>query len=336
MHLPKAISIGIPCTVVAVALLLLALAQPPASAVPARVMSNTTFPDPTPITIRGYTGSAEAPYLSPDGNNLVFDNRTDPRTGDVKTYYARKINDADFQFAGEVGNANAPGTVNFEMTIDGRNNVYFTRIPTDGAPHPTEKPSIYRGVWHDGTLIDVAPVSGIDQDRGTINQDPAISHDGQLLIFEAWDFAHKCVWYKIAAQNPDNSFTVLNNSDSRLAGHLATFSETDIRDYLYRCTGLPHQNMSHSMLMGPVMRSHSAQKVAFTMIHPGKNGVPVETYYIATRRSPSEPFGKPQPVIASARVVEGGSFSSGDRLLYFHVSQGDGTFWPYVMPIDSN
>lgn len=336
MRLKKTISIGIPCTAAFVFVSLM-LTHPPASAVSGPVISNTAFPNPTPVTIRGYAGSAEVPYLTPDGNYLVFDNRTDPAKPDIKIYYAQKIDDADFQFIGEVRNTNLPGTINFQSSIDRHNNFYFTRIPLDGAPaRPTGKPSIYHGVWDHGTLLDVAPVGGIDQDTDTINQDPAISYDGQVLIFNAWDFARNCLSYKIASKVPDGSFTVLDDSDVRLTHHLAVFSETELGNYLYRCTTLPHPHMTHSMLMGPVMRSHSGLKVVFTMIHPGQSGMPVETYYLATRGSLSEPFGKPRPIIANGRVVEGGSFSPDDRLLYFHLSKGDGTFSPYVMPIDSN
>src|SRR5713101_3501002 len=321
MRMKKTIMIGTPSAAVLI-ILLLTLTQCNTSSVSAPAVSNTAFPNPEAVTIQGYTGSAEVPYLTPDGNYIVFDSRTDPGSADVKIYYAKKINDTAFQFMGEVGNANLPGTINFEMTIDDHNNFYFTRILINGAPpRPTGKPSIYRGRWNNGTLLDVAPVPGIDQDGSTINQDPSISHDGQLLIFDAWDFAHKCLTYKVAARNADASFTVLNDADPRLARHRENFKDAFVGDYLYRCTPFPHPNMTHSMLMGPVLHSHSGLNIVFTMINPGSSGMPVEQYYLATRRSLSEPFGKPQLVIANGRVVEGGSFSPDDRRLYFHLSK---------------
>jgi len=234
---------------------------------------------------------------------------------------------------GEVVNANAPGTFNFEMTIDDHNNFFFTRI--DLPPQPNGKPTLYRGVWTNGTLTDVGPVPGITQASGTLHQDPSISHDGQVLIFNVWDYVHKCLNYRVAHKNPDSSFTVLDSTDPRLSRHMATFKDAYVGDYLYRCTNFPHPGMTHAMLMGPVFHSHSGLKVAFTMIQPGPPG-PVEKYYLATRRSLSEPFGKPQLVIDNGRVVEGGSFSPDDSLLYFHLSKGDGGFWPYVIPIEAN
>src|SRR5207302_3318166 len=104
----------------------------------------------------------------------------------------------------------------------------------------------------------------------------------------------------------DGSFTVLDNTDSRLTRHMQTYKDAYVGSYLYRCTNFPHPQMTHSMLMGPVLHSHSGLKLVFTMIHPGPNGgMPVQQYYLTTRRSLSEPFGKPQLVIANGRVVEG-------------------------------
>ncbi len=331
MRMKKTIMIGTPSAAVLI-ILLLTLTQCNTSSVSAPAVSNTAFPNPEAVTIQGYTGSAEVPYLTPDGNYIVFDSRTDPGSADVKIYYAKKINDITFQFMGEVGDVNVPGTINFEMTIDDYNNFYFTRIKVP--PRPTGQPSIYRGLWNNGTVTNIAPLPGLDQAVGIINQDPTISHDGKLLIFNAWDYIHKCLTYKLAVKNADGSFTALDNTDSRLTQHKQAFKDAFVSSYLYRCANFPHPQMTDPILMGPVSLSHSGLKLVFTMIHPAPNGRPVEKYYIATRSSLLQPFGQPQLLVANGRVVEGGSFSPDDRLLYFHLANGDGTFSPYVMTTD--
>jgi hypothetical protein len=336
MNSRKILLIGAPCSA-ALFCTLLVVTQPRANGAPEPAVSNTAFPNPVPVNIVGYTGSAEVPYLTPDGNYLVFDSRTDAGNGPINVYYAKKINATNFLFMGEVGNVNVPGTINLEVTIDDNNNFYFTRIPINGVPpQPTGQPSIYRGVWNNGTLVGVAPVPGIGQNSGTINQDPSISHDGQTLIFDTWNFVNQCLTYEIALENTDTSFTVLSSGDPRLTAYLATVNNTAVANYLYRCTSFPSVNMTYSMLMGPVLYSHSGLMVVYTMIQPGPGGMPVEKYYIATRSSLSQPFGSPQLMINNGRVVEGGSFSPDDQLLYFHLSQGDGTFWPYVIAVGSN
>lgn len=302
-------------------------------AAPAPAVSNTAFPNPVPVTILGYTGSAEVPYLTPDGHYLVFDDRTDPGTPNVKIHYAQRINDTTFQYVGEVGNVNLPGTIDFEMTLDERNNFYFTRI--DVPPNPHGQPSLYRGVWQNGTVTGIAPVSGLTQAQGVINQDSTPSHDGRQLIFDAWDYPHKCLSYKLAVENADSSFTVADQSRPQLASYLQVFKNIAIGNYLNQCTPLPYPGMTFSMLMGPVSLSHSGLAVVFTIIQP-TGGMPVEKYYIATRTSTSEPFGQTQTMIANGRSAEGGSFSADDSLLYFHLSNSDGTFWPYVVKLPAN
>jgi hypothetical protein len=300
------------------------------SAAPAPAVSNTAFPNPQPVTILGYTGSAEVPYLTPDGNYLIFDDRTDPGTPNVKIHYAKRVNDTTFQYVGQVGNVNFPGTINFEMTLDDHNNFYFTRI--DVPPHPNGQPSLYRGVWQNGTVTGIAPVPGLTQAPGVINQDSTPSHDGRQLIFDAWDYLHKCLSYKLAVENANGSFTVTDQSQPQLASYRQVFKNVTISNYLNQCTPLPYPGMTHSMLMGPVSLSHSGLAVVFTVIQP-TGGMPVEKYYIATRSSTSQPFGQTQTMIANGRSAEGGSFSADDSLLYFHLSNSDGTFWPYVVKL---
>jgi hypothetical protein len=310
--------------------LLLWSADKHSAAAPAPAASNTAFPDAEPVTILGYAGSAEVPYLTPDGNYLVFDDRTDAGHPPVKIRYAKRINDTTFQYVGEVGNVNLPGTINFEMTLDDRNNFYFTRV--DVPPNPHGQPSLYRGVWRDGTVTGITPVPGVTQVPGVINQDATLSHDGRQLIFGSWDYVHKCLRYKLAVENTDGSFAVADESQPQLANYAQVFKKMMLNNYLNQCTPLPHPGMTHSMLMGPVNLSHSGLAVVFTMIHP-TGGMPVEKSYIATRTSTSQPFGQAQALIANGRVVEGGSFSADDRLLYFHLSNSDGTFWPFVMKL---
>jgi hypothetical protein len=308
--------------------LLLSTALKNSNSAPAPAVSNTAFPNPEPVTILGYTGSAEVPYLTPDGNYLIFDNRTEPGTPDVRIFYAKRINDTTFQFVGEVGNVNLASTINFEMTLDDKNNFYFTRIKVPPQPHG--QPSLYRGVWRDGTVTDVAPVPGLDPVMGVIHQDSTPSHDGQFLIFNTWDYLHKCLTYKMAVKNADSSFTVVESGSPRLPKYTQAFNGMIVSNYLDHCTNLPTPGMAHTMMMGPVSLSHSGLMVVFTMIHP-TGGMPVEKYYMATRNSVSAPFGQAQLLVANDRSSEGGSFSSDDRLLYFHLSNRDGTFWPYVM-----
>jgi len=280
--------------------------------------------EPQPVTIHGYGGSTDVPYLTPDGNFLVFDSRTDKGSSDVKTLYAKRIDDRNFQFAGEVKGINQPGTINFEVTIDGNNNLYFTRI--DVPPHPAGRPTIYRGVWNNGKVSNIAPVGGLEPPPGTINQDPSISHDGNMMFFDVWDYPNKTIHHEIAARKSDGSFEVLHPGDPRLMPLLVALKDTGISNFLYHPVPQPAPGITDSLMMGPVEVSHSKLVIAFTLIVPTASGRPEERYFIATRNTPYEPFGPARTVISDGHVAEGCSFSADDSRLYFHLSNGNGGF----------
>lgn len=284
-----------------------------------------TYSDPSPVTIQGYSGSAEVPFLTPDGQYLVFDNRRDPGTPDVRIYYAKKIDKTTFQFMGEVAGVNLPGSPNFEMTIDNDNNFYFTRL--DPSNLAGGKSNIYRGIWNNGTVSNVAPVAGLVPALGTIDQDPTISPDGRQLIFDNWDLQNRCITYKIALKNVDGSFTVLTDADSRLAQYAAQLRNIYGDNYFNKCRNFPFPG-SGDPVIGPFFLAHSGLEGVFTIINPA---VPEQRYYLAARTSTAEAFGAPQVLVANGRIVEGGSFSPDDRDIYFHLSNGDGTFSPYVV-----
>jgi hypothetical protein len=56
------------------------------------------------VTINGLLFDAMEPFLSPDGNYLIFNNLNDGIN--TKLYYATKINDSTFNYAGELTGTN--------------------------------------------------------------------------------------------------------------------------------------------------------------------------------------------------------------------------------------
>src|SRR5438094_907712 len=81
---------------------------------------NNEFGNSQAVTIEGYSGSAEEPFLTPDGQYLIFDSRTDVEK-DSNIYYAKKVTDSHFIFMGEVKGVNTPS---FEgvVSLDDDNN----------------------------------------------------------------------------------------------------------------------------------------------------------------------------------------------------------------------
>src|SRR5688572_32714896 len=63
------------------------------------------FGTPQPVRIAGYDGPAMEPFLTRDGRYLLFNNSNDPRVN-TNLHYARRIDDLNFQYLGELQGAN--------------------------------------------------------------------------------------------------------------------------------------------------------------------------------------------------------------------------------------
>ena len=59
------------------------------------------FAQPTKVNIQGYSGNIMEPFLSRDGNVLLFNNiSASPEHKNL--HWATKINDTNFQYTGEI------------------------------------------------------------------------------------------------------------------------------------------------------------------------------------------------------------------------------------------
>src|SRR6266849_10179600 len=60
---------------------------------------NNEFANPELVVIQGYSGNAEEPYLTPDGQYLVFDDRTGFVANEhPRIYCGKRVNDTTFAF----------------------------------------------------------------------------------------------------------------------------------------------------------------------------------------------------------------------------------------------
>jgi len=271
--------------------------------------TDTEFTNPQPVTIQGYSGSAEEPYITPDGQYLIFDSRTDPEKIASKIYYAKKVSDTTFAFMGEVKGVNTNNADADLVSIDDTDNFYFF----SSRSYHQDFQTIYRGVWNNGTVTGVGPIIGLsDKEFGMVNVDPEISADGRALYFSDADFGDfkgdlKNMEVKVAVKNIDGSFTKLDNSDE-----------------LRKRTANNHL----SGFIGPVFTSHDGLEGFFTRDNPADNSAHI---YIIKRNSISEPFGMPELVGAADGFVEGQFLSRDGGHLYYHKALGNGSFGIYML-----
>jgi Tol biopolymer transport system component len=274
------------------------------------------YSNPEPVVIQDYSGRQEDPVISPDGGYLFFDTHDD--TGELSyLYYARRIDYKTFKFIGRIPGANYPGIEGVEDTA---HNFYFVSpvfLAQGGV-------TIGHGIFSNGSVTNMAPVRGISPQPApsgsrALNFDIYITPDGNTLYFSDFmidandarlsERGVKGAQLAIATRNADGSFTRLSNSGDILRNVNA------LGTLVYNATP-------------------SADGLALAVNASPAFPTPAHIY-IATRSSPTVPFGVPRLVAAAdldhGQLSEPGSFSPDGKYLYFHRVLSPTTSQLYVL-----
>ncbi|SDL38692.1 hypothetical protein [Kriegella aquimaris] len=133
------------------------------------------------VQINGLTFDAMEPFISPSGNYIFFNNLNDGVN--TKLYYATKVNDSTFNFAGELIGANqtTPPHLDAVADMDGNGDFYWTSTRN----YPAELNNLFHGTFSSGNISGIERVQG-DFNMNTpgwLTMDHGISLDGQYLYF---------------------------------------------------------------------------------------------------------------------------------------------------------
>jgi hypothetical protein len=136
----------------------------------------TPFASEQIVTIVGYDGNAQEPFITKDEEYLFFNN-DEPESNAKDLFYAEKINNLTFQFKGEVKGVNTE-FVDANPTMDSDNNFYF--LSTRKLDHLD---TLYVGTFNDGIVENVKQVSGtINIDNNAwLNMGVEITKDGETM-----------------------------------------------------------------------------------------------------------------------------------------------------------
>jgi hypothetical protein len=274
------------------------------------------YGNPEPLTIQGYSGPQEDPVISPDGQYLFFDSHND--TGELSyLYYAKRIDYKTFKFMGRIPGVDYPG---IEGVEDSAHNFYFVSpvfLAQSGL-------IIGHGIFSQGSVTNMAPIRGLLPKAATsgsraLNFDIYITPDGNTLYFS--DFMINAsdaqlsvrsvqgAQLAMARRNADGSFTRLSSSADILGNVNA---------------------------LGSLVHNATTSADGLQLAFNASPSFPIPSHiYIATRPSPSAPFGKPRLVAAAdlghGQLSEPGSFSPDGKYLYFHRVLGPTTSQLYVL-----
>jgi len=262
----------------------------------AAVPNSSIFGNPKPVTILGYSGDAMEPDISRDGMYLFFNNLNAPSVN-TNIYYAKRIDNNTFKFAGEVGGVNTP-ELEGTPSIDNAQNFYFVSPRS----YRTTLSTVYSGKFSNGSVSGVAIVRGISRHvPGIVDMDAAISADGRTLYLSEAQFENQALKASkiVIATRSSTGFHIDPKSDKTLAR-----VNTARLDYA--------ADISADGLTLLFTRA-----LSWPQLQPA--------ICVAKRNTISEPFGEPARLGALTGFVEAPSVTSDGRLLYYH-KKVDGHF----------
>ncbi len=259
---------------------------------------STAFTNEQIVAIIGYAGDAMEPSISRDGQYLFWNSLNDAISTGV--YYAKRIDDANFQFVGEVANVNGvPPRLDAVASMDSDGNFYWVSLRN----YPDIFENYQRGKFSDGTVTDIAPVKGDFYKRspGWLIMDAEVSSDGELLFFVNAKFEGGVLPVESIigfARRVNGEFIRDANSDQLLR----------------------NINTEKHLEYAP---SLSADGMELFFTRARGTGIFMKTHIYSSRRnSLTEAFGKPEPIDIRGNGIEGPSISSDGRTLYYHKKDG--------------
>jgi hypothetical protein len=273
------------------------------------------FASPEEVIIEGYDGHAMEPFLARDGSILFFNNlNADSDAGkpnDTNIHFARHVSSGlRFQYVGTIAGASTdldPAANELEAvpSLDREQRLFFTRTIGYG---PTQLATLFQGRFADGALSDLAPVGPLKNGSapaklGDVNMDAEVSADGATLYFTEAVFAGgglpESADLGMAARQPDGSFAVLPDSQTRVAA-----INTAALEYA-PCTATDDNELY------------------FTRLPRAGPDAGTPSILVSRRANASSPWGEPARIAAiTGELVEAPSISADGRALYYHARVG--------------
>ncbi len=256
------------------------------------------FANPQPVQINGYPGSAEEPFITPDGRYLLFNSSEEEP--DFTLQYATSVNPQTFDYQGEIlGEAvNEPGSLSGTPTLDDDGNLDFVSTRS----YYETLSTIYTGRFFAGSVTDVHLVPGVSGSRiGEIDFDVGASPDGSSLYVAVGQFG--------GGGPPSEASIVLYER-----GEGGSFSIAPDSAELLKAV-----NETAKLNYGAAI-SPDGLELFYTAATPALGIAP--SVYRATRASTGEPFGGVEKISAITGFAEAPSLSTDGTTLYYHEKTG--------------
>jgi Tol biopolymer transport system component len=251
------------------------------------------FGAPQPVLIEGYDGSAMEPFISSDGQQLLFNTSNAP-PGVPSLQLASHVAGQDFDYQGELpGEAvNEPGDLSGTPSMDVDGELFFV----SNRSYEQTLSTVYSGVLSGGSVTGVHLVRGVSAARpGLVDFDASISSDGEALYVSIGDFS--------SGTGPTSATIAL--FDRSADG----FTVDPIGAKLLKAVNKP-RTLDYAACV-----SSDGLEIFFTRAKPPKSEPAI---YRAYRRKLGKPFGHVQRVSAISGFSEAPSLTADGRTLYYH------------------
>jgi len=258
-----------------------------------------SFANPQAVTIVGYSGGAEEPFITPDGRYLLFNSaESEP---DFSLEYASRVNAQTFEYQGEIeGEAvNEPDALSGTPSLDEDGELYFVSAPRS---YFETLSTVYTGHFSAGVVTGVHLVTGVaGESLGKIDFDVGVSPDGSTLYVSVGQFGEgggptsaRIVMF----ERDGNGFDRSPDSEAIMR----SVNETGTLDYAADL-------------------SYDGLELFFTAASPAVGRPPA--IYRATRTGLNQPFGDVERIAAITGFAEAPSISADGSTLYYHEQVGD-------------
>jgi len=267
------------------------------------IWMSCSSPDPvifgttTNVTITGYNGNIMEPFITRNGDYLLFNN-LNAAPENTNLHYALRISDTEFQYQGEFS-ALSTSYIEGTPSLDINGNLYFISTRS----YSTTMSTIYRSVFGSINSNPELVSSIFSSQPGVIAFDVEVSSSGAHLYFSEGTFDPSgnplTADLIIAEKTTGSTFARLSNSVDIL------------------------RNINTNQLEYAAGISNDELELFFTRVSTPINSSTIPRIFMASRKSITEAFGMPIEIKSITGFVEAPSPSTDGKLLYFHRRDGD-------------
>ena len=255
------------------------------------------FDQPVKVEINGYSGNIMEPFLSRDGNILLFNN-LNAAPENTNLHWATKVNDSNFEYKGEISGLN---TMYLEAvpTLDEAGNLFFV----SNRSYASTLSTLYQSNFSNGTATNVQLINGLSKlQAGWVNFDVEVSADGKLLYFVDAQFdqtGNPFTADLVVAQKNGSGFQRLSNSSAIL------------------------KNVNTNSLEYAACISADELELYFTRLQVPLTATSSPEIFVSTRQNINEAFNSPSKIQSITGFAEGPTISPDQKTLYYHKKEGN-------------